>query len=86
MTPELAQAVDGLIIYVAELLDRIERNEAIDRLDERSAILGQLQAGHQHLGAREDWPWVEFALIAWVDDLLCDVDWVGKDRWNYYRL
>jgi hypothetical protein len=86
MTPELAQAVDGLIVYVAELLDRIERNEAIDRLDERSAILGQLQAGHQHLGAREDWPWIEFALIAWVDDLLCDVDWVGKDRWNYYRL
>ena len=86
MTPELAQAIDGVFIYMADLLERIERNEAIDRLDERSAFLSLLQTGQQRLGAREDWPFVQYALVAWIDDLLSDIEWSGKDRWNYYRL
>ena len=86
MTPELAQAIDGVFIYMADLLERIERNEAIDRLDERSAFLSLLQTGQQRLGAREDWPYIQYALVAWIDDLLSDIEWSGKDRWNYYRL
>lgn len=86
MTPELAQAIDGVFIYMADLFDRVERNDVIDRLDERSVFLSLLQRGQQQLGAREDWPFVQYALIAWIDDVLSDIEWSGKDRWNYYRL
>lgn len=86
MTPELALAIDGVFIQMADLLARIDRKDIVDRLDERSLLLGRMQKASTAMTGREDWPHIQYALVAWIDDVLSDVDWQGRDQWAYYRL
>jgi type IV/VI secretion system ImpK/VasF family protein len=86
MTPELAIAIDGVFIQMADLLARIDRKDTVDRSHERSLLLGRMQQAGAAMTAREDWPYVHYALVAWIDDVLSDVEWQGRDSWAYYRL
>jgi type VI secretion system protein ImpK len=71
---------------MADLLARIDRKDTVERLHERSLLLGRMQKAATDMAAREDWPFIQYALVAWIDDVLSDVDWQGRDKWAYYRL
>lgn len=82
MTPEFAQPVNRIFDAVLDLLDRIERHERLDLIQEKTLIRMDLDAltamASNKPGQRlEDFELVRRALIYWVDEVLtrADVEW-----------
>lgn len=82
MRPEFARAIDPVFLHVLGLLDRIAQNEAIVPHDERNMIrlyFGQAEAA---LGNSPEWKLAKYALVCWIDEVLTDASWTGRDWWT----
>jgi type VI secretion system protein ImpK len=75
MTPEFAKAVDPVFLYVIDLLDRINSDEAVSAPDERVRICAELDRAEAVLGQSEDWMLAKYALVTWVDEVLIEAPW-----------
>ncbi len=82
MTPEFAQPVNRVLDAVLELVDRIERHERPDLVEEKKLIRMDLDAlnssSSKGSGQRsEDFDLARRALIYWVDEVLtmAQADW-----------
>jgi len=82
MTPEFASAVDPVFLHVLELLARIDRNENLSVEDERVRIHGWLDQAEGKLGQSADWQLAKYALVSWIDDVLIDAPWEGRNWWK----
>jgi type VI secretion system protein ImpK len=82
MTPEFALAVDPIFLHVLELLERIERNETPSAKDERSRVRSQIDRAEAMLGRKPDWELAKYALVSWIDDLLIEAPWDGRQWWE----
>jgi type VI secretion system protein ImpK len=82
MTPEFALAVDPVFLHVLELLERIERNETPSAKEERSRVRAQIDRAEAMLGRKADWELAKYALVAWIDDLLIEAPWDGRQWWE----
>jgi type VI secretion system protein ImpK len=82
MTPEFAQAVDAIFLYVLDLLERIERNESPQVSEERIRIRGHIDQAEARLGKRKDWELAKYALVVWTDDVLINAPWDGRKWWE----
>ncbi|HWA97559.1 MAG TPA: DotU family type IV/VI secretion system protein [Pirellulales bacterium] len=82
MTPKFAEAVDPVFLYVLQLLDRIAAGDNPSPEDERLRLRGLLEQAQGKLGEGQDWQLAKYALVAWIDELLIDADWQGRDWWN----
>jgi type VI secretion system protein ImpK len=84
MTPDFAEAVDPIFLFVFKLLDRIERNERLDAAHEREVLRGKFQDADSKLERREqEWKLTKYAIVSWIDDLLIyDAPWDGKNWWE----
>ena len=82
MTPKFSEAVDNLFLHVLRLLERIDRGEPANAKDERQHIRGWIDQAEAILGQSPDWQLAKYALVAWVDEVLIEADWEGRNWWN----
>ena len=83
MTPVFAKAVEPVMLRVLELIDRIEKDErTVSPQDERIAIVTQLNYASGILGAGEEWQLAMYAIVSWIDEMLLEIPWSGRDWWS----
>ena len=82
MTPRFAQSVDPLFLYVLDLLDRLGRGEKPSPQDERLRIRALLDQAEAVVGAGPEWESAKYALVSWIDEVLVDTPWDGRNWWS----
>jgi type VI secretion system protein ImpK len=82
MTPKFAQAVDPVFLYVLALLERINRMEQPSPDEERVRIRALVDKAEAALGTGSEWELAKYALISWVDEMLVDAPWEGREQWS----
>ncbi len=82
MTPLFAQAVDPVFLQVLDLLGRIEREETTTVQEERLSIQAQLDRADVMFGSNEEWTLAKYALASWIDEMLVDAAWEGREWWS----
>lgn len=82
MTPQFAQAVDRIFLAVLGLLDRISRNEPLVPSEERVRIRAALDHAESLLGQSPEWQLSRYALVTWVDEVLIEAPWEGRQWWE----
>lgn len=82
MTPQFAQAVDPVFLHVLDLLDGINHDEEPTAQEERLLIRGLLDQAEAILGSGIDWELAKYAIVAWIDEMLVDSPWSGREWWS----
>ena len=82
MTPKFAKAVDPVFMHVLGLLERISHDENPPVAEERVKIRGWLDQAEGQLGHGPDWQLAKYALVSWIDDVLIDAPWEGRNWWK----
>ena len=82
MTPEFANAVDPVFLHILGLLDRINRDEEVSATVERIQIIGLLDHAEALIGAGEEWELARYALVSWIDEVLVEAPWSGREWWS----
>lgn len=82
MTPKFAKAVDPVFMHVLGLLERVSKDENPPVSEERVKIRGWLDQAEGQLGHGQDWQLAKYALVSWIDDVLIDAPWEGRNWWK----
>ena len=82
MTPEFSKAVDPIFQHVLDLLERIARDDSPPVKEERVRVRGWLDQAEGRLGQNDQWQLAKYALVSWIDDVLIDAPWDGRDWWK----
>ena len=82
MTPKFAQAVDPVILNVLALLDRIHRDEQPAPQNERLRVRALIDQAEALVGAAQEWKLAKYALVSWIDEMLVEAPWDGRDWWS----
>ena len=82
MTPDFAVAIDPIFLHVLGILERIGLNEAMSPQEERESVLNWLRNAEAQLGQRQEWELAKYALVAWIDDMLIEAPWGGRQWWK----
>jgi len=82
MTPNFAQAVDPIFLYVLGLLERMNGDQTLVPQDERARIRGLIDQGQALVGASDEWELIKYALVSWIDEMLVETPWDGRDWWS----
>jgi type VI secretion system protein ImpK len=82
MTPKFASAIDPVFLHVLGLLDRIARGDSRNVQEERASIRSLLDQAGGKLGSGQQWELAQYALACWIDEVLLEAPWDGRDWWN----
>lgn len=83
MTPNFAKAVDPIFVHVLRLLDRLQDPDRIHSPEnERYSMLTLFDRVSATLGASEEWNLAKYALVSWIDEMLLEIPWNGRDWWS----
>ena len=82
MTPKLARAVDPVFLHVLDLLDRIADQQDPSPQQERLRIVALIDQAEAIVGAGEEWELAKYALVSWIDEMLVETPWTGRDWWS----
>jgi len=82
MTPKFAQAVDPVLLHVLGLLERIGRDERPSPQEERLQIVALLDQAEAIVGVGQEWELAKYALVSWIDEVLLELPWDGREWWN----
>lgn len=82
MTPKFAQAVDPIFLYVLALLDRISRGDSPKPEEERLRIRTLIDQAEAALGSGGQWELAKYSVVSWVDEMLVDALWDGREWWS----
>lgn len=82
MTPKFARAVDPVFLHVLNLLDRIADREELSPREERLRIVALIDQAEAIVGAGEEWELAKYALASWIDEMLVETPWTGKEWWS----
>ena len=82
MTPHFASAVDPIFLYVLDVLERISANQSPEPDEVREAIQNQFRDAEAKLSQKQGWALAKYALVAWIDDVLIEAPWGGRDWWE----
>lgn len=82
MTPKFAHAIDPIFLRMLSLLEQISSEESPSPQEERVRILGLIDQAEAFIGAGPDWELAKYALVSWIDEVLLDVPWSGRDWWS----
>lgn len=82
MTPKIAQAVDPVFLHILELLDRIGGGESPSPQEERLKIRSVLDRAEALVGRGPEWELAKYALASWIDEVLLESPWEGREWWN----
>jgi type VI secretion system protein ImpK len=82
MNPRFAAAVDPIFAHVLDVLDRLSQNESLDPEEERDQIRNRFRTAEAEIGEKPGWPLAQYALVAWIDDMLIEAPWEGRNWWE----
>jgi type VI secretion system protein ImpK len=82
MTPTFAAAVDPIFLRVLDLLDRISRNQGRSPQEEYTGIQNVFREAEARVGELTGWELAKYALVAWIDDVLIEAPWDGREWWE----
>ena len=82
MRPEFAEAVDPIFCYVLDLLERIDRGEAISAETVRAAVNDRFKLAESNTPDMDSWQAARHALVYWIDEMLVTVPWAGREHWK----
>lgn len=82
MTPKLALAVDPIFLHVLDLIDRVNLGESISPQDERLRIRTLIDQAEAVAGADHEWELAKYALVSWIDEMMVDAQWDGREWWS----
>lgn len=82
MTPKFAQAVDPVLLHVLGLLERVARDERPGPQEERLQIVALLDQAEAIVGVGQEWELAKYALVSWIDEVLLELPWDGREWWN----
>lgn len=83
MTPDFSNAVDPIYLAVLDLLSRIVKQEQREPADEKIRIRSHIDRADNQLGPQnEEWRLAKYALVAWIDDVLHEAAWSGREWWE----
>lgn len=82
MTPKFAQAVDPIYLHVLGMLDRISRDEKPLPQDERMRIRALIDQAEAIIGGGQEWDLTKYAIASWIDEVLVETPWDGRDWWS----
>ncbi|HND54828.1 MAG TPA: DotU family type IV/VI secretion system protein [Pirellulaceae bacterium] len=82
MTPKHSLAVDPLLLHMLGLLDRIADGQEPDPTDERIRMRALLDQGEAIVGAGREWELTKYALVSWIDEMLVETSWNGREYWS----
>lgn len=82
MTPKHSLAVDPLLLHVLGLLDRIEEGQEPNPQEERIRMRALLDQGEAIVGAGREWELTKYALVSWIDEMLVETTWSGREWWS----
>ena len=82
MTPRFAAAVDPVFLHVLGLLDRIAKGENRHAQEERASIRALIDQAGAKIGGGQQWELAKYALVCWIDEVLLEAPWDGREWWN----
>jgi type VI secretion system protein ImpK len=83
MTPNFAKSVDPIFVHVLKLLDRLQEQSHVHSPEnERFSMITMFDRVSATLGASEEWRLAKYALVSWIDELLLETPWNGRDWWS----
>jgi type VI secretion system protein ImpK len=82
MTPQFAQAVDPIFLAMLDLSDLIGNNQPISPQNERYRLVAAVDHAEAALGGGVEWELAKYALVSWIDELLVETPWSGRDWWS----
>jgi type VI secretion system protein ImpK len=82
MTPKFSKAVDPIFLHVLGLLERISQGKNPPVKEERLRIRGWIDQAEGQLGQGPEWQLAKYALVSWIDDVLIDAPWEGRNWWK----
>lgn len=82
MSPEFARRTDPVFAYVLNLLERVGRGENPAPREEQTRVRRSLDAAEAALGQTDQWMLAKYALVAWVDEVLIEAPWDGRQWWE----
>jgi len=83
MTPNFAKAVDPIFVQVLRLLDRLQDQDRIHSPEnERFLLLNMFDRVSATLGSSEEWNLAKYALVSWIDEMMLETPWNGRDWWS----
>ncbi len=82
MTPQFALAVDPVFQVMLDLLDQISQGVAVSPQNERYRIKAAIDRAEATLGGGTEWELSKYALVSWIDEMLLETPWSGRDWWS----
>jgi type VI secretion system protein ImpK len=82
MTPKFAQAVDPIFLHILGLLERISRDERPAPQEERLRIRALIDQAGAIVGAGQEWDLAQYGLVSWIDEVLLETPWEGREWWS----
>jgi type VI secretion system protein ImpK len=82
MTPQFAQAVDPIFLAMLDLLDQIGQNQPVSPQNERYRLVAAVDHAEGALGGGVEWELAKYALVSWIDEMLVETPWSGRDWWS----
>lgn len=83
MSPNFSKAVDPIFLKVLDLLSRIQKRDYGEGIDEKTRIRADIDRAERQLGSQEEeWELAKYALVSWIDDVLYQAEWPGRDWWE----
>jgi len=82
MTPQFAQAVDPIFLAMLDLLDQISQNQPVSPQNERYRLVAAVDYAEAALGGGIEWELAKYALVSWIDEMLVETPWSGRDWWS----
>jgi type VI secretion system protein ImpK len=82
MTPQFSIAVDPIFLHVLRLLERIAAGQEPSAKEERVRIAALISEADARLGAHSEWMLAKYGLVSWIDEMLVEAPWQGKDWWS----
>lgn len=82
MIPKFAHSIDPIILNVLGVLDRIENSDSPSRDDVQLRLRALIDEADARLGSGKEWKLAKYALVCWIDEMLVDAPWEGREWWN----
>jgi type VI secretion system protein ImpK len=82
MSPQFAQAVDPIFLAMLDLLDQIGQNQPISPQNERYRLVAAIDYAEATLGGAIEWELAKYGLVSWIDEMLVETPWSGRDWWS----
>lgn len=81
MTPQFAQAVDPIFLAMLDLLEQIAQGQPLSPQSERYRLTTAIDLAEASISGGE-WELAKYALVSWIDELLVETEWSGRDWWS----